>query len=333
MKRKLRKSFARPLINYLSDMVLKDIVPEGKEIDEGPRDYNKKVDSAEAFKYRRKDDDDRQADYKLCRQIGMSVEEARAARDLGHDHVMDLVRHKDMPYYGFSPEWTESILGPEKAREQVQGMNRAYVKAGIPERYGEELPSPEHARRLNEELKVEGKPLIEVPDEHKHRAAREYKKIEERQPMRKSKEDVGAAFDERQPDIHTGDARTNNLIRRNVGKVGRMSRDLHDPEQNADKYNRQGRMQPIANSMRKAQVPDHGSIKSKINRLAKLAKTGGDPSTIRALQSEIQIYNIKNPVAPPSEAERNIRITPNQDKSALMTKSLINRINKFIKSH
>ena len=89
--------------------------------------------------------------------------------------------------------------------------------------------------------------------------------------------------------------------------------------------------QPVYNSMRKAQVPDHEPIQNKINRLAKLVKTGGDPSTIRALQSEIKIYNIKNPVTPPSEAERNIRITPNQDKSALMTKSLINRINNLTK--
>ena len=322
MRRKVRKSLIRPSLNFLSDTVLKAIVAEGKEVDDGPRNYNKEVDSDEAFKYRRKEDDERKSDYQALVEAGMSAQQARTARDFGHDHVMDLLDHKDMPYWGLTPEWTEAVFGQAVAQEQLKEMKQDYMKVGIHKEPGEPLDAQE-ATRLNEYYKTVGKPEIEIPDESKYNAAKARKEIEDENPMRKSKEDVGAAYDERQPDIHTRDAKTNNLIRRNVGGIGRMSRDYHDPEQHPE-YNKQSRMKPIANSLRKAQVPDHEAIQSKINRLAKLVKTGGDPSTIRALQADIRIWNIQNPVKPPSEAETEIYKKPFQNSL------LINRINKFI---
>lgn len=310
MRRKIRKSLIRPSLNFLSDTVIKAIVAEGKEVDDGPRDYNKKVDSDEAFKYRRKEDDERKSDYQALVEAGMSAEQARTARDFGHDHVMDLLDHKDMPYWGLTPEWTEAVFGMSVAQEQLREMKQDYLKVGIHKEPGEPLDA-EEATRLNEYYKTVGKPEIVIPDESKYNAAKAQKEIEEKTPMRKSKEDLGAALDDRQPDVHTGDAKTNNLIRRNVGKVGRMTRDLHDPEQNADKYNRQGRMQPIANSLRKADDLD-----SMIRRQNQAAKAG----------NKLLAADLANKAT--GEIWR-------QQKESLktpdVTKSLINRINKLTK--
>ena len=194
MRRKVRKSLIRPSLNFLSDTVLKAIVAEGKEVDDGPRNYNKEVDSDEAFKYRRKEDDERKSDYQALVEAGMSAQQARTARDFGHDHVMDLLDHKDMPYWGLTPEWTEAVFGQAVAQEQLKEMKQDYMKVGIHKEPGEPLDAQE-ATRLNEYYKTVGKPEIEIPDESKYNAAKARKEIEERNPMRKADEYIKKADD------------------------------------------------------------------------------------------------------------------------------------------
>jgi hypothetical protein len=153
LKKRLKKSLIMPQINFLSDQVQRDIMKG--------RDYSQPVDSEEAFKYRRNDDNVRRDMYNKLRRLGIPSQDAQRFKDWKPHHVKDVVRHKEMDDYGLSPEW---IKDPVRREQKIQEMREDYAKAGIHKEPGEPL-TPEETNRLNQYYQSIGKPEVEDTSE------------------------------------------------------------------------------------------------------------------------------------------------------------------------
>jgi hypothetical protein len=139
--------------NFLSDIIVNDIMKG--------RDYSQPVDSEEAFKYRRNDDDLRRNIYNKLRRAGIPSQDAQRFKDWKPHHVKDIVRHKEMDDYGLSPEW---ILNPERKQQKLMEMRETYAKAGINKEPDAPL-TPQETQKINNVLRAEGKPVLEMPTE------------------------------------------------------------------------------------------------------------------------------------------------------------------------
>ena len=183
MRRNLRKSFARPLINYLSTMVLKDVVAPVKEKVDNPKDpqmLRQESESDDSFANRRKTPEYRRKVWELLGKNGFSDDEKRRFRDWSWEQVMDLIAHKEMDDRGLAPEW---IADPMRAQQKVEETKQDYLKVGIHKDPESEPLLPEEASRLNEYYKTVGKPQIRVGGMEKYKAAEAQTSAKERQPV------------------------------------------------------------------------------------------------------------------------------------------------------
>jgi hypothetical protein len=163
-KKRLHKSLIKNPINY-GFMLNKDMPMPQPQQEEGPRDYSQPVDSAEAFKYRRKTPPERRSTYAYLSQFDgtpseFTSEEKTRLKDWKLGAVKTVVKNRKLPDRGLDPEWIDD---PARKIDKEKELLEDYKNVGIKKIPGMEPITPNEAQALNQYYQQAGKPPITIP--------------------------------------------------------------------------------------------------------------------------------------------------------------------------